>query len=237
MTQLTSTWPRPGGKQLTAVHPHRTSRHRRQSPQLLHLQIRKRWVHMTHCTHQEHWALCHTLPAPSPTSGEAKGPFPSGVSPTSGCAPGSCSRLVSCCRAGLNPARNSARKSATAEQRIHFSRASSLLSRSSDLAHDLLLSLFDLPTHLPSSTSTPAHRQLARLIDEPRRCHNSAITRVQATAATTASAKVTDPELHTTAPARGKTYSDHELLRATDLRQRLAAPALSNLDESQKKGI
>ena len=111
MTQLTSTWPRPGGKQLTAVHPHRTSRHRRQSPQLLHLQIRKRWVHMTHCTHQEHWALCHTLPAPSPTSGEAKGPFPSGVSPTSGCAPGSCSRLVSCCRAGLNPARNSARKS------------------------------------------------------------------------------------------------------------------------------
>ena len=209
MTQLTSTWPRPGGKQLTAVHPHRTSRHRRPSPQL-HLQIRKRWIHMTHCTHQEHWALCHTLPAPSPTSGEAKGPFPSGVSPTSGCAPGSCSRLVSCCRAGLNPARNSARKSDKAEQRIHFSRASSWLSRPSDLAHDLLLSLFDLPTHLPSSTSTPAHRQLARLIDEPRRCHNSAITRVQATAATTASAKVTDPELHTIAPARGKTYSDHE---------------------------
>ena len=73
-----------------------------------------------------------------------------------------------------------------------------------DLAHDLLLSLFDLPTHLPSSSSTPAHRQLARLIDEPRRCHNSAITRVQATAATTASAKVTAPELHTTAPAQGK---------------------------------
>jgi hypothetical protein len=46
-----------------------------------------------------------------------------------------------------------------------------------------------------------------------------------------------DPELHTTAPGRGKTYSDHELLRATDLRQRLAAPALSDLDESQKKGI
>ena len=190
---------------------------------------------MTHCTHQEHWALCHTLPAPSPTSGEAKGPFPSGVSPTSGCAPGSCSRLVSCCRAGLNPARNSARKSDKAEQRIHFSRASSLLSRSSDLAHDLLLSLFDLPTHLPSSTSTPAHRQLARLIDEPRRCHNSAITRVQATAATTASAKVTDPELHTTAPARGKTYSDHEFLRVTDLSQRpcrLAAPELSKTSQT-----
>ena len=100
----------------------------------------------------------------------------------------------------------------------HFSRASSLLSRSSDLAHDLLLSLFDLPTHLPSSTSTPAHRQLARLINEPRRYHNIAITRVQATAATTASAKVTAPELHTTAPAQGKTYSAHELLRAQDLR-------------------
>jgi hypothetical protein len=32
------------------------------------------------------------------TSGEAKGPSPSGVSPPSGCAPGSCSWLVSCCR-------------------------------------------------------------------------------------------------------------------------------------------
>jgi hypothetical protein len=72
-------------------------------------------------------------------------------------------------------------------------------------AHDLLLSLFDLPPHLPSSTSTPAHRQLARLIDEPRRCcHSSAITRVQATAATAASAKATAPELHTTAPAQGR---------------------------------
>jgi len=38
------------------------------------------------------------LPEPPPTSGEAKGPSPSGVSPTSGCAPGSCSWLVSCCR-------------------------------------------------------------------------------------------------------------------------------------------
>jgi hypothetical protein len=34
---------------------------------------------MTHCTYQEHWTQCHTLPAPSPISGEAKGPFPSCV--------------------------------------------------------------------------------------------------------------------------------------------------------------
>jgi hypothetical protein len=204
MTQLTSTWPRPGGKQLTAVHPHRTSRHRRQSPQLLHLQIRKRWVHMTHCTHQEHWALCHTLPAPSPTSGEAKGPFPSGVSPTSGCAPGSCSRLVSCCRGPrLNPKTTSLGKVSNSGTTNSLFTSFIVALSLEDLAHDLLLSLFDLPTHLPSSSSTPAHRQLARLIDEPRRCHNSAITRVHATAATTASAKVTDPELHTTAPARG----------------------------------
>jgi hypothetical protein len=83
MTQLTSTWLRPGGNQLTAVQLHRTSRHRRPSPQL-HLQIRKQWIHMTHCTHQEqHWTQWHTLPAPPPTtSGEAKCPFPSGVSPT-----------------------------------------------------------------------------------------------------------------------------------------------------------
>jgi hypothetical protein len=55
---------------------------------------------MTHCTHQEHWTQQGTLLAPPPTSGEAKGPFPSGVSPTSGCAPGSCSLLVSCCCRG-----------------------------------------------------------------------------------------------------------------------------------------
>jgi hypothetical protein len=38
----------------------------------------------------------------------------------------------------------------------------------------------------------------------PRRRHNSAITRVQATAATAASAKATALELHTTAPAQGR---------------------------------
>ena len=165
MTQLTSTWPRPGGKQLTAVHPHRTSRHRRQSPQLLHLQIRKRWVHMTHCTHQEHWALCHTLPAPSPTSGEAKGPFPSGVSPTSGCAPGSCSWLVSCCRAPVIwCVVRLAGKPACGAQFCTSSLVVVALPAPA-LAQATPALCVSFPTHLPSTTSAPTQRRHGRLKD------------------------------------------------------------------------
>jgi hypothetical protein len=45
------------------------------------------------------WKPTHTQHTPAlPASREAQNAFPSGVFPTSGCAPGSCFWLVSCCR-------------------------------------------------------------------------------------------------------------------------------------------
>ena len=122
----------------------------------------------THCTHQEHWAQQGTLPAPPPTSGEAKGPSPSGVSPTSGCAPGSCSWLVSCCRPPRNRVLSQAQGKVSLRSSVLYFLAGrrSSASTSTGPSYSCTPALcVSFPTHLPSTTSAPTQRRHGRLKD------------------------------------------------------------------------